>query len=98
MELVATFAALKSHPDVFDAVVIGVPDDRLGQRLAALVQPRDGVTLDITGLASYLRAHVAGYKVPRSVWITNAIGRTPTGKPDYNWARHFVGEHPPTAG
>ena len=90
--------ALKSHPDVFDAVVIGVPDDRLGQRVAALVQPRDGVTLDATGLAAYLRAYVAGYKVPRSVWITNTIGRTPTGKPDYNWARRFIGEHPPAAG
>jgi acyl-CoA synthetase (AMP-forming)/AMP-acid ligase II len=90
--------ALKSHPDVFDAVVIGVPDERLGQRVAALVQPRDGVTPDLGGLTSYLRGHVAGYKVPRTFWIADAIGRTPTGKPDYGWARNFIGEHPPAAG
>lgn len=80
---------------MFDAVVIEVPDDRLGQRVAALVQPRDGVALDAGGLTSYLRGHIAGYKVPRSVWIVDTIGRTPTGKPDYGWARRHVGEHPP---
>jgi 3-oxocholest-4-en-26-oate---CoA ligase len=90
--------ALKSHPDVFDAVVIGVPDDRLGQRVAALVQPRPGVRLDLEELTSYLRGHVAGYKVPRSVWFADAIGRTPTGKPDYGWARAHVAAGPPALG
>ena len=88
--------ALKSHPDVFDAVVVGVPDDRLGQRVAALVRPRDGAVLDVPGLTAYLRERVAGYKVPRSVWVTDKVGRTATGKPDYRWARDFTAARPPS--
>ena len=79
--------ALKSHPGVFDALVIGIPDDRLGQRVAALVQPRDGVDLDLAELEAAARERIAGYKVPRTVWLVDHIGRTPSGKADYGWAR-----------
>ncbi len=82
--------ALKSHADVFDALVIGVPDARLGQRVAALVQPRDGRALDLAALDAHLRDRIAGYKVPRSVWLVEAIGRGPSGKPDYGWARRHA--------
>jgi acyl-coenzyme A synthetase/AMP-(fatty) acid ligase len=85
--------ALKSYADVFDAMVIGVPDDRLGQRVAALVQPRDGHDIDLAKLAEHLRAQVAGYKVPRAVWLVEHIGRTPAGKADYRWAHRHVQEH-----
>ncbi len=87
--------ALKSHPDVFDALVIGVPDDRLGQRVAAVVQPREGRVVDLAALEAHLRGQVAGYKVPRSVWLVDSIGRTPSGKPDYTWARRHVADRPP---
>ena len=86
--------ALKSHADVFDALVIGVPDERLGQRVAALVQPREGRVLDLGALDAHLRGQIAGYKVPRSVWLVNSIGRAPSGKPDYGWAREYAAEHP----
>jgi 3-oxocholest-4-en-26-oate---CoA ligase len=89
--------ALKSHPDVFDALVIGVPDDRLGQRVAALVQPRAGRAVDLAALEAHLRDRVAGYKVPRSVWLVDSIGRTPSGKPDYTWARRHAAGRPPDA-
>ncbi len=82
--------ALKSHADVFDALVIGVPDERLGQRVAALVQPREGRTIDLTELDAHLRTQIAGYKVPRSVWLVDQIGRTPAGKADYSWARRYA--------
>jgi len=82
--------ALKSFPAVFDALVIGVPDERLGQRVAALVQPRDGHDVDLAGLEAHLRTQIAGYKVPRSVWIVEQIGRTPAGKADYRWARQYA--------
>ncbi len=85
--------AIKAHPDVFDTLVIGIPDERLGQRVAAIVQPRDGVSLDLADLEAVVRAHVAGYKVPRTVWLTDHIGRTPSGKADYAWARRFADEH-----
>ncbi len=84
--------AIKEHPDVFDTLVIGVPDERLGQRVAAIVQPRDGASLDLADLEAVVRKHVAGYKVPRTVWLTDYIGRTPSGKADYAWARRFADE------
>ena len=74
--------ALKSHPDVFDALVIGVPDDLLGQRVAALVQPRPGAAPDLAALQEHVRGHIAGYKVPRSIWLTGrsqAIDRRECG-------------------
>ncbi|MDQ1646218.1 MAG: 3-oxocholest-4-en-26-oate---CoA ligase [Cryptosporangiaceae bacterium] len=85
--------ALKSHPDIFDAIVIGVPDALLGQRVAALVQPREGHPLDLAGVEEHVRRHVAGYKVPRSVWLVDEICRTPSGKADYRWAHRYAEQH-----
>jgi 3-oxocholest-4-en-26-oate---CoA ligase len=88
-------AALKSYPDVFDALVVGVPDDRLGQRVAALVQPRTDATIDFTALDAHVRERVAGYKIPRSLWIVAQIGRAPSAKPDYRWAKAHTEQHAP---
>src|SRR6266567_4409251 len=82
--------AIKEHPGVFDSLVIGIPDERLGQRVAAIVQPRPGADVDVAALEAVVRQHVAGYKVPRTVWLTDEIGRTPSGKADYVWARRFA--------
>jgi acyl-CoA synthetase (AMP-forming)/AMP-acid ligase II len=85
--------ALKAHPDVFDALVIGIPDERLGQRVAALVQPRDGSTLDLAALDEHVRTRIAGYKVPRATWLVSQISRTLSGKADYQWARDYAASH-----
>jgi len=90
--------ALKSHPDVFDALVIGVPDERLGQSVAALVQPREGAAIELAALEAHLRTQIAGYKIPRSVWVVEAIGRTVSGKADYAWAHRHTGSHPAARG
>jgi acyl-CoA synthetase (AMP-forming)/AMP-acid ligase II len=89
-------AALKSHPDVFDALVVGVPDDRLGQRVAAVVQPRAGASPRLTELEAHVREWIAGYKVPRSLWLVEQITRSPSGKPDYTWAKRRTETHGPT--
>jgi acyl-CoA synthetase (AMP-forming)/AMP-acid ligase II len=88
-------SALKSHPGVFDVLVIGVPDVLLGQRVAALIQPRPGAALDLGALQEHVRRQIAGYKVPRSIWLAEAIRRTVSGKADYAWAREYAATHAP---
>lgn len=85
-------SALKAHPSVFDAVVVGVPDDRWGQRVAAIVQPRPGVGApSLEELDVHCRNHVAGYKVPRQLHLVDEVVRSPSGKPDYPWAAQIAG-------
>jgi len=86
--------ALKSCPDVFDALVIGVPDELLGQRVAALVQLREGRTADLPAIEAHLREQIAGYKVPRSIWLVDAVSRGAAGKADYHWAHRHAASHP----
>ncbi|MEZ0051160.1 acyl-CoA synthetase (AMP-forming)/AMP-acid ligase II [Mycobacterium sp. MAA66] len=80
-------AALKGHPDVFDALVVGVPDPRFGQHVAAVVQPREGTKPALADLDAFVRSEIAGYKVPRSLWLVDEVKRSPAGKPDYRWAK-----------
>jgi 3-oxocholest-4-en-26-oate---CoA ligase len=87
--------ALKSHPDVFDSLVIGMPDELLGQRVAALVQVRPGADGDLAALQEHVRGQIAGYKIPRSIWRVDAIRRTVSGKADYGWARQYAAGRPP---
>ena len=88
-------AALKSHPDVFDALVIGLPDERLGQSVAAVVEPRPGATLDAAALDAHVHTLLAGYKAPRTMWVADEIGRTVSGKADYRWAKAYAENHEP---
>jgi acyl-CoA synthetase (AMP-forming)/AMP-acid ligase II len=80
-------AVLKAHADVADAVVVGVPDERFGARVVAVVAPVPGSRPALDELQSHCRTHLAGYKVPRAVYTVDAVVRTPAGKPDYTWAR-----------
>ena len=85
-------AALKAHADVFDAVVVGVPDERLVERVAAIVTPRGGARPSLETLQAFCRTTLAGYKVPRQLALTDEIPRTPVGKPDYRWAKRLVAQ------
>ncbi|MGW7386338.1 acyl-CoA synthetase [Streptomyces sp. NPDC054794] len=80
--------ALKSHPDVYDALVAGVPDAKWGNHVAAVVQLRAGADrLSLTDIQNHCRAHLAGYKIPRQLVLTETVQRSPSGKADYRWAR-----------
>ena len=85
-------AALKAHPDVFDAVVVGVPDERFVERVVALVTARPGTKPSIESLRDHCRTSIASYKAPRQVHLVDEIVRTPAGKPDYRWARARAAE------
>jgi acyl-CoA synthetase (AMP-forming)/AMP-acid ligase II len=80
-------AVLKSHPDVFDVIVVGVPDERWGEHVAAVVAARQGRTPTLDDLATHARHDLAGYKVPRQLVLVGEVQRTPAGKPDYRWAK-----------
>ncbi|CAM5744654.1 putative Long-chain-fatty-acid--CoA ligase FadD19 [Streptomyces afghaniensis 772] [Streptomyces afghaniensis] len=83
--------ALKSHPDVYDALVAGVPDPQWGHHVAAVVQVREGAARpSLEEIQSHCRDRLAGYKIPRQLVIAQAIQRSPSGKADYRWAREVA--------
>ncbi|MGI3229641.1 acyl-CoA synthetase [Streptomyces sp. GTA36] len=85
--------ALKSHPDVYDALVAGVPDAKWGNHVAAVVQLRTGAGQpSLDDIQTHCRTHLAGYKIPRQLVITDSIQRSPSGKADYRWARSVAAE------
>ncbi|WP_225096013.1 acyl-CoA synthetase [Streptomyces sp. CoH27] len=83
--------ALKAHPDVYDALVAGVPDATWGNHVAAVVQLREGASQpSLADIQTHCRTRLAGYKVPRQLVITESIQRSPSGKADYRWAREVA--------
>ncbi|WP_227998326.1 acyl-CoA synthetase [Nocardia australiensis] len=85
--------ALKSHPDVFDALVIGIKDERFGNSVAALVQPSGDFELDLAALDGHVRTKVAGYKAPRGYWIVEQMMRQPSGKANYPAAKKHAADN-----
>ena len=91
-------AAVRSHPAVLDAVVVGAPDDRWGQQVAAIVQPRSGAEPpSLQDLQAHCRATISGYKLPRRLHLVDEVMRSPAGKPDYRWAAAVVDPGPDPA-
>jgi acyl-CoA synthetase (AMP-forming)/AMP-acid ligase II len=80
-------AVVRSHPAVWDATVVGVADERWGQRVAAVVQLRPDAELELEDLQTHCRTKIAGYKVPRQLTVVDQVVRSPSGKPDYRWAK-----------
>ncbi|MFP3989687.1 acyl-CoA synthetase [Streptomyces sp. E11-3] len=85
--------ALKSHPDVYDALVAGVPDTKWGNHVAAVVQLRPGAAEpSLDTIQTHCRTRLAGYKIPRQLVLTDTIQRSPSGKADYRWARSVAAD------
>src|SRR5580658_7725849 len=85
-------AVLKSHSSVFDVLVVGIPDDRWGERVAAVAQLRPGTDLNLEDLSAHARTGMAGYKVPRQLFVVDEVRRGANGKPDYPWAKRLAAE------
>ena len=82
--------AVKGHPDVYDVLVVGLPDETYGQTVHAVVELREGASLELEGLRSYLREHLSGYKLPRGLTIVPQIPRNATGKAQYPQAKEIA--------
>lgn len=82
--------AIKGHPAVYDTLVVGIPDEKYGQAVAAVVELREGQTLELEELRSFLRAHLSGYKLPRSLTVVDRIPRNATGKAQYPAAKEMA--------
>jgi 3-oxocholest-4-en-26-oate---CoA ligase len=80
---------LLAHPDVTDAVVVGIPDETWGESVAAVVATASSV-LTAAELREVVRRRLAGYKVPRTVVLRPELPRTPTGKLEIAWARRVA--------
>jgi acyl-CoA synthetase (AMP-forming)/AMP-acid ligase II len=80
-------AAIANHPAVYDVVVVGRPSTRWGSEVVALVQLAPGESPDSAGIVAEAARHVARYKLPKEVLFCERIQRSPSGKPDYRWAK-----------
>ena len=86
-------AAVKQHPDVVDAVVVGRPSERWGQEVVAIVALRPGAGPSDDELRARCSEHLARYKVPKAFVRRDAVVRSPAGKADYRWAREQATAH-----
>ena len=82
--------AIKAHPAVYDCLVVGLPDEKYGQAVAAVVQPREGQTVELEELRDFLRASLSGYKLPRALTLVDEIPRNATGKAQYPKAKEMA--------
>jgi 3-oxocholest-4-en-26-oate---CoA ligase len=79
--------ALKTHPGVLDAIVVGRPSPRWGQEVVAVVALRPDIEVSDDELRAACEPHLARYKLPKAFARRAVIQRSPAGKPDYAWAR-----------
>lgn len=79
--------AIKRHGDIYDCLVVGLKDDRFGQRVVALASYQDGKEIEEQELIAFTREHLAGYKLPKQVLFVDEVMRAPNGKANYKWAQ-----------
>ena len=82
--------ALKAHPNVFDCLVVGVKDEKWGQKVVAVIQRRDENDLFLDDLKESASKYIASYKMPKEIVFSEIIERAPSGKPNYQWAQNYA--------
>ena len=81
--------ALKTHPAIHDAVAVGIPDDRFGQAVTAVVEPEAGAAIDEADVIGHVKAKLAHYKAPKRIFVVDDLERAANGKVDYKrWTEH----------
>jgi 3-oxocholest-4-en-26-oate---CoA ligase len=83
---------LKTHPGVRDAVAVGVPDDKFGEVVAAVIEPSGDEDVPAEQLIAHVRTKLANYKAPKYVFRVQTIGRAPNGKVDYKALKAYAAD------
>jgi len=79
--------AMKTHPDVLDAVAVGIPDERFGEAVTGMVEARPGAMIDADAVIAHVKTTLAAYKAPKHIVVVETIGRAANGKVDYKRLR-----------
>jgi fatty-acyl-CoA synthase len=82
--------AVKRHSLVEDCLVVGLPDERFGERVVAVTSLREAAEVAAEDIITFAADHLAGYKLPRQILIADAVRRAPNGKADYKWAKAYA--------
>jgi len=84
--------AVKRHPDVIDCLVVGIDDEKFGQRVTAVASVRSGSSVEGEAIRESLRETIAAFKMPKQIFVVEKVERAPNGKADYKWAHKTVEE------
>lgn len=84
--------ALKKDPLIFDCLVVGVPDERFGQKIVAIVSTVGNKIIDESEILTNVRERLAGYKLPKIILFSEIVERAPNGKANYKWAKLFAAQ------
>ena len=81
---------IRDSPNIFDCLVVGVKDDRWGQKVVAVIQRRENDELLLDDIKDVASKYIASYKMPKEIVFSELIERAPSGKPNYQWAQKFA--------
>lgn len=82
--------AVRRYAAVADVLVVGLPDERWGQKVVAVIEVAPEHPFEQDEFERTCRTHLSGYKVPKAVFLTDRVQRSPAGKADYRWAREYA--------
>jgi fatty-acyl-CoA synthase len=82
--------AVKLHDDVVDCLVVGIPDEKFGERIVAVASHVPDSDVNEDTLRQFTRSKLSAFKVPKQVLLVDSVRRAPNGKADYKWAKQYV--------